>query len=272
MFRRSLVGCLFCIYLPLMGVSYLLVNAGSSRGSSVNGIDNLHRQSFPHGSFYFGATSHETSIPDKLALRHSPNATQQKILDDEDIDAAVEKQRCKRYGFGYSDETLSRRRRLFLGSIISDDSMERLEAVSLEAYNIFHTVSFIESNVTQNLTPRDWVYGVKSKNLSKLQQRFGPQTRVSVDYYVTSLISTEGDVALTARLQWEGIYLRWKMNGMTEADAAIAADPDTTFSRDFLRALQVCDVPEFRRGQSEGGKSLPIYYLNDQARASRHLQ
>lgn len=151
-----------------------------------------------------------------------------------------------------ADQTLSRRRRLFLGALIADDVMEVLRATSTEAYNIFHTVSFIESNVTQNLSPRSWNYGLQSDNLFTLQQMFGPETKVSVDYYVCALNSTEadGDHLLTEALQREGNNLRWKLNGMRKDDVAIVADVDETFSRDFLRALQICDLDVFRPGQT----------------------
>ncbi|KAL7532010.1 hypothetical protein ACHAXR_004372 [Thalassiosira sp. AJA248-18] len=174
---------------------------------------------------------------------------QQSILNDGEIDTEEEKKRCERYNLGYTNESLSQRRRLFLGSLVADDSMEVLQAISTETYNIFHTVSFIESNVTQNLSPRDWKMGLQSEKLLKLQQMFGPQTKLSVDYYITALNSTDGDDLLTETLQREGNNLRWKINGMRTDDVAIVADADETFSRDYLRALQICDLPEFRPGQ-----------------------
>lgn len=75
--------------------------------------------------------------------------------------------------------------------------------------------------------------------------------QVSVDYYVTSRIDTGNfDGVLHEKLQKEGIIQRWKMSGMKPDDVAIISDLDETFTRDFLRALQVCDIPEFRVGQS----------------------
>ena len=49
--------------------------------------------------------------------------------------------------------------------------------------------------------------------------------------------------------QREGSVHRWRMNGMREDDVGVILDADETPSRDFLRAMQVCDVPEFRPGQ-----------------------
>jgi hypothetical protein len=40
------------------------------------------------------------------------------------------------------------------------------------------------------------------------------------------------------------------MNGMMPDDVAIVADTDEAFTRDFLRALQICDVPAFRNDQN----------------------
>mmetsp|Transcript_22951 Transcript_22951/g.55330 ORF Transcript_22951/g.55330 Transcript_22951/m.55330 type:complete len:215 (-) Transcript_22951:46-690(-) len=127
-----------------------------------------------------------------------------------------------------------------------------LRATSTEAYDIFHTVSFVESNVTQNLSPRSWKYGLQSDNLLTLQQMFGPKTKVSVDYYICALNSTEsnGDHLPIEALQREGNNLRWKLNGMKKDDVAIVADVDEKFSRDYLRALQICDLDLFRPGQT----------------------
>jgi len=55
---------------------------------------------------------------------------------------------------------------------------------------------------------------------------------------------------LHEKLQKEGITNRWRINGMRPDDVAIIGDADETFTRDFLRALQICDVPQFRKNQS----------------------
>jgi hypothetical protein len=81
---------------------------------------------------------------------------------------------------------------------------------------------------------------------------FGPRTRVSVDYYnttMTELVGQFGELFMDF-VGREGNTHRWKMNGMGEDDVAIIGDADEVFTRDFLRALQVCDVPELRPGQN----------------------
>jgi hypothetical protein len=173
---------------------------------------------------------------------------QRALLDDDEIDIEKEKERCANYNFGYDGRT--ERRRLFLGTLLADDSFEVLKAVSTEVYNMFHTVSFIESNVTHNLSPREMRFydpDKPSPNLYKLYQIYGPKTKVSVDYY--SCHMQGGHDLLRDFTQREGNNFRWKMNGMTVDDIAIVGDTDETFTRDFLRALQICDVPNFRPGQ-----------------------
>ncbi len=209
-------------------------------------LGSLRSTSLMHGTFYFAPTSHEISVPANALHKPTWNHIQQQMLDDDAIDIEKEKVRCQRYNFGYNNRTLSKRRRLFLGTMIADESMEVIQAVSSEVYNLFHTVSIIESNVTHNLSHRKWRFGMGSDNLLKLQQLFGPKTKVSVDYYVTNLTTTNGDDLLSDYIQREGNNLRWSMNGMRPDDVAIVADCDETFSRDYLRALQVCDVPEFQ--------------------------
>ena len=66
----------------------------------------------------------------------------------------------------------------------------------------------------------------------------------SVDYYINSRETPSHDL-LTDFLQREGNSYRWAINGIRHDDVAIVGDADETFSRDFLRALQICDIPQF---------------------------
>jgi len=74
--------------------------------------------------------------------------------------------------------------------------------------------------------------------------------KVSVGYYVTSRHENPGDHDLHEQLQEDGVVLKWKTDGMRPDDVAIVSDTDETFTRDFLRALQICDLPQFRPNQS----------------------
>ena len=133
----------------------------------------------PHGQFSFWPDSHQVQISKETIMKPSLIDAQRDILDDDDIDMDRERRRCASYKFDFPIPAPTERRRLFLGGLIADDSMEVMRAVGLEAYNIFHTVSYIESNSTQNLSPRKWRYA----NLSdrhKLYQLFGLQTKVRV--------------------------------------------------------------------------------------------
>ena len=218
--------------------------------------------SFPHGSFFFGSDSHQTKIPKSEVFDPSASwsTLQRELLDDgsDIIDIEEEKKRCASFNFDFPSNAAMplKRRRLFYGALISGDSAEVIKATSMEQYNIYHTVSLIESNTTQNLTPKKWrFFGSEnaSKELHWLYQLYGPKTKVAVDYYVTSQTKNQTggfDAMDLEGFQREGFVYRWKFNGMRPDDIAIIGDIDETFSRDFLRALQICDVPQFRPGQS----------------------
>ena len=223
-------------------------------------MDQLKQLSFPHGTFFFGVDSHQMKIPESEVFDPSTSwlPFQRELLEDDDdseeINVEEEKKRCKSYGFQFPKGTLPlKRRRLFYGALISDDSKEVIKATSMEQYNIFHTVSLIESNKIFNLTPKKWRFfgsNEASKELSWLYQVYGPKTKVSIDYYAPSLEKEqESDAMYPERYQRDGHAYRWKFNGMRPDDVAIVGDLDETYSRDFLRALQICDVKKFRPGQ-----------------------
>ena len=229
--------------------------------SDMNKLKNI---TLPHGSFYFGPDSHEVKIPESDMIDPTASWTplQSMLIDDSDyINVEVEKKRCASYNFAFPDTTKPlKRRRLFYGALISGDSKEVIKATSMEQYNIFHTVSLIESNTTQSLFPKEWrFFGSENatKEVNWLYQIFGPKTKVSIDYYVTTQRKkvSKGDLIsdrpmLVEFLQREGHAYRWNFNGMRPDDVAIVTDIDETFSRDFLRALQICDIRQFRPGQT----------------------
>ena len=215
-------------------------------------IEDLKHITLPHGTIFFGPHSHEAHVDP--TYEPSFNSIQKEFLDDDIIDIQKEKERCERYNYQLLDEANPKRRRLFLGSLLGEDSMEVLRALGTEAYNIFDTVSFIESNSTLNMSPRQWRYHDWEKSselLNTLYQLFGPKTKVSVEYYVSSLedfFGTQSDLSFEY-CQREGSIHRWALNGMRLDDIGIISDADETFTRDFLRAMQICDVPHFRPNQ-----------------------
>ena len=164
---------------------------------------------------------------------------------DEAINVTEEKERCARYGFQYDGR--STRRRVFLGSLLADDTWHPLQAVAAEGYGIYDTVSYIESNSTQSRYPRKLRFTEGSEALTRLKGLFGPLTKVFVDTVMMDRV--EGGGLTYEDVQREYILYRWKLSGMQPEDIGIIADTDETFTRDFLRAVQICDVPQFRPGQ-----------------------
>lgn len=168
---------------------------------------------------------------------------------DAEIIPEDEKERCDRYGFGY-DGRLNRRR-IFAGGLISDESWHVIKTVATEAYGVYEVFAFVESNFTQTKTQRTLRFAPNSTNLNRLQGgMFGPGTKVTVDiadYLVDTVPYDTLESEMTYRAE---ILKRWKKSGMTPDDIGIITDTDETFTRDFLRAAQICDVPEFRQGQN----------------------
>ncbi|KAL9187547.1 hypothetical protein ACHAXT_001650 [Thalassiosira profunda] len=165
-----------------------------------------------------------------------------RTIPDDIIDPAVEEARCKRYHLKYSGRTA--RRRVFYGSNIADDSWHVISASAMENYGIFHTVAFIESNRTQNHYPRNIRFGPDSEGLEILQGgMYGPNATVTVDYYYNE-VGWPKDLGYECA-QHAFILERWKKNGMRRGDIGYLADVDEMISRDYLRAMQICDVKEF---------------------------
>lgn len=84
--------------------------------------------------------------------------------------------------------------------------------------------------------------------LSWIVEYFAPLSKEELPDHV-ELGSGAGkfDIQHTHR---QAILERWKRNGMRPEDLGILADADELFSRDFLRAVQICDIPALRPNQS----------------------
>eukprot|EP00978_Attheya_sp_CCMP212_P024813 scaffold78570_cov57-Attheya_sp.AAC.5 len=173
---------------------------------------------------------------------------------DDDIIPHQEAKRCSRYGFIYANRTS--RRRIFAGGMIADDSFHTIGIHAIESYGIYTHVAFVESNRTHIYFERKMRFLPRSNNLALLQSgMFGPTTTVTVDYY---MVDEKGN--LTDKMFKDGIFgqqvhrndalHRWRKEGMRPDDLGIIMDVDEFFTRDFLRALQICDVPEFRPDQT----------------------
>lgn len=138
-----------------------------------------------------------------------------------------------------------------MGSLIADDTWHVIAAHAAEAYGLYHTVAFVESNTTQTQTKRETNFDTGSLNWKMLQSGiFGPKTDVYVDFRVDSAKDfPDLPPILRENVQREHITRRWKAAGMQRDDIGIVSDVDEVFTRDFLLALQSCDIPQFRPGQ-----------------------
>jgi Glycosyltransferase family 17 len=150
-----------------------------------------------------------------------------------EIDKRDPIQRCLEYGFRY-DSTKNIHRRIFFGALIADESWELLDILSTEAYGIFAGIVLVESNRTQNLTPRKFRHLNDSALIS---QMFGTtvQIRPYLDEHRNKFF-LEYEHA-----QRQEILYGWKDIGMLPEDVGLLADMDEIFTRDFLRAAQTCD-------------------------------
>jgi hypothetical protein len=169
---------------------------------------------------------------------------------DEHIDLNQEEERCKRYGMKLSDPPLRTRRRIFRGNLIADDSWHSIAITAMEGFGIYEHVSFVESNRTHSYVPRGFRFSQGSDELKLLQSgMFGPNTEITMDYYIDENIN-EKEGQLYESIQRDSIMKSWKAMGMTREDIGLVADADESFSRDYLRAVQICDVPQLRPNQS----------------------
>ena len=205
---------------------------------------------------------HNVSFPPNIGVAGKSllvHALSPRSVPDASFHPAYETRRCRKY-FSYENYNKSfigynpsqkQRRRLFLGSLIADDSWHALGALAMESYGIYTAVAFVESNRTQTGVPRDlrFVEGTEEYNLLLGQQMFGPNTQVMIDYYAFEG-EIDGGGLIREHRQRSKILELWKAAGMTEYDVGILSDADETPSRDFLRALQSCDFPELRSNQN----------------------
>jgi hypothetical protein len=155
-----------------------------------------------------------------------------------------DEQLCQKFEFlNYNNRT--KRRRIFAGGMMADDSWHVIGASALETYGVFHSVTFVESNRTQNFHPRKIRFESNppySKDYEILQSGiYGPNTTVNVDHFV---YERKEQPMLREHIMRERILENWKELGMTKEDIGIILDVDEIPSRDFLRAVQICDPPD----------------------------
>lgn len=262
MIDRKASGCRFLLILyTLFGLcAYSIYNLSSFLAQfDLNSDDDRHLHTAPISvhpldNLWKGRND---SLPDSLSILFNFSKRFSPVDDhgDEINDIEAEIKRCERYGFKY-DNQRRRRRRIFFGSLIAEDSWHPILLHAAEAKGLYHSVALIETNKTTSLDEksfRNWRFTPSSSELKALKSGiFGPSTRVTVDFHVDDPKlrpdGVIGDMAVE-KLAREKIVQRWKDNGMTEEDVGIVSDLDEFFTRDFLLAARSCDVAVFRPGQ-----------------------
>jgi hypothetical protein len=170
---------------------------------------------------------------------------------DDDVHPEIEEKRCSKY-FAWENGTAhylsydgSRRvrRRLFLGSLIADDSWHALGALAIESYGLYEAVVFVESNRTQTGIPRElrFANGTTERKILVESGLFGPNTPVFVENFVNE--KNVGYGIMREQMQRGLILDTWKKVGMTKDDIGVLTDADECLTRDFLRAMQICELP-----------------------------
>jgi len=158
------------------------------------------------------------------------------------VDEDDPQQRCQRYGFQYSANNPHIPRRLFYGSLIAEEPWELMEIVAAEVYGIYAGMVLVESNRTQNYDPRPVRRAENPQHAEKLATMFGLESsQIKIQMYVNEKPKFTG--IRREHAQRQEILRGWKELGMTQEDVGVLADMDETFSRDFLRAAQTCDIP-----------------------------
>ncbi|MFM6174932.1 MAG: hypothetical protein ACKPB4_22850 [Sphaerospermopsis kisseleviana] len=143
----------------------------------------------------------------------------QRRIDDDDPFA-----RCARYdGMSYNPAQ-QRKRRIFFGSIVEDEPWELVEIVSTESYGILEGVVLLFQHLRHG---------------GALQEAFGTTTKVQVRAYD---VDESIPPAARERMQRDEILRGWKEMGMGPDDVGYMGDLGEAFTRDFLRAVQTCEL------------------------------
>ena len=208
------------------------------------------------------------------------------------IDALDETERCTRYGFGVgtaaspitntnngSSSTTSHtktkntrsktRRRIFFGALMASEPWELFEIVATEAYGIYAGIVLVESNRTQNFSPRPVTRVDDDPQQEQGGAEEGTTTTTTRSRRNTTCITRTTTHIIQHLFQTQNVQLRlyvnedntvldldresaqrddillgWHELGMQGDDIGIISDMDEVLTRDFLNALQQCDEIE----------------------------
>jgi hypothetical protein len=123
-----------------------------------------------------------------------------------------------------------------MGSNIAMEPWEVLEIVGTEAYGLYSGIVLVESNRTQNFTPRRVR---RQSHAPIIAQIFGiPTSSVQVRLHVNEDRFSRD--LIRENQQRMDIMSGWLELGMTRDDIGFLTDIDETFSRDMLLAMQTC--------------------------------
>jgi hypothetical protein len=140
-------------------------------------------------------------------------------------------------------------RRIFFGALVATEPWELFHIVSTESYGIYEGIVLVESNRTQNFSPRNLThYNNKSEHEDIIGKMFGisPEEKKKKKNTVQIRLWVNEDSNLNGlareKAQRDDILNGWKDLGMEPDDVGILSDIDEVLTRDFLRAIQVCNV------------------------------
>ena len=150
-----------------------------------------------------------------------------------EIDVDDNTERCKRYGFSYNP-TKPMNRRIFYGAMIASKPWELFEIVGAETHAIFAGVVFVEANRTQNFSFRNFT---RLHHENTFQRIFGVN-----NLQIRAFVNEDSRLRNLDREQMQRaeILKGWKDLGMQKEDIGFLTDADEIFTRDYLRAVQVC--------------------------------
>ncbi|GKY93873.1 hypothetical protein MPSEU_000354200 [Mayamaea pseudoterrestris] len=168
----------------------------------------------------------------------------------DEIDKDDPSTRCFRYGFTYDPAMTPRR--IFYGTLMASEPWELFEIVAAEAHGVFSGMVLVEANRTQNFTPRTLL---RMQHKETFQKLFGLDNVLIVPFVneLKRLRTIQREHA-----QRDEIIRGWKTLGMQRDDVGYLADADETFSRDFLRAVQTCQIEllEYEKHKCQIGASV----------------
>lgn len=172
---------------------------------------------------------------------------------------AAHRDLCRSYGYAPLNRSSQVERRIFYGSLISYESTTVFHLLAAEVTRVVDHITFVESNLTHRGTAIPWHYTEESYA--------GVGRRLAMTNLFPGV-----EIAFERHIEWprlerlngmgrdlgarDAIPKFWKVHGMAPKDVGIMADTDEMFSRSYMRALKVCDVPQLRTRMRAGAADI----------------